>query len=553
MSKLIRSTAFILGFDEQQFYATLFVTLFLALALWVWRPFSPISRIPTSVPDLLFPIRVVFLRLNGTWLKETMAMHRTHGKLVRTGRNEVSITDLKEAKRIFATHTFRKALFEEVTAFGVENTFTTPNPLLNHQRRRLLRPAFTIANISSIEDRILNAGPLSLKRKLEADLDRAMAESGCDRIRFNYYFDIYYAMFDTIGELGFGGSFGILHNHDYLALHGIEAMNRLAMLQALMPSFKDLIPRLAYDPHNHIIKLRSFIETLIDKRLLLLKELEDKAKLTGQPIEKPNDLLQNFIDRTDFSLPSSKEGGGGSIKGKLNRDELMSELTIQVSAGPETSSSTMHWALFFLQAYPECYSKVVNEIRSKFPNKAKPIRYSTDHNELPYLEAVIWETLRILPVASNPLIRSVPESEDGKEPGAVICGYRVPPGTYIFMSAIAIHHDPDLWEEPERFMPERFLGEEGIARRKNLFAFSSGARECPGKNFALSIMFMFLANILRDYDLEIPEDVPFGPHVINPETGYPKVLTPQLAMIVMPADPKRHSVLWLKRSNIPTA
>lgn len=98
-------------------------------------------------------------------------------------------------------------------------------------------------------------------------------------------------------------------------------------------------------------------------------------------------------------------------------------------------------------------------------------------DDLPYLNAVVKEGLRLFPPIPMSLPRYVPEQ------GSVICGYKIPPRSIVSCQAYSLHLlNPDIYPNPEVFSPDRWLQKEGELERNRLFfAFASGGRGCVGK------------------------------------------------------------------------
>ncbi|KAD4888635.1 hypothetical protein E3N88_20708 [Mikania micrantha] len=103
-------------------------------------------------------------------------------------------------------------------------------------------------------------------------------------------------------------------------------------------------------------------------------------------------------------------------------------------------------------------------------------------SNLPYLLCIVNETLRMYP--PGPLL--VPhESPDD----CVVGGYHIPRGTMLLVNQCAIHHDPNLWSDPEMFCPERFKGLEGKSRdRFRFMPFGFGRRSCPAEGLAMRMI-----------------------------------------------------------------
>lgn len=161
------------------------------------------------------------------------------------------------------------------------------------------------------------------------------------------------------------------------------------------------------------------------------------------------------------------------------RDELMTLLM----AGHETSATILAWSIYHLSRHPEAMEKLQHEIdehcQGPVPLHAIP--------SLKFLDAVIKETMRMTPVFSlvARVLKEAQTIEAKTYPAKVILS----PNIY------GTHHRSDLWEDPERFKPERFLNSE--ASPFHYFPFGGGTRVCIGMNFAMYEMKIFIAEMVR--------------------------------------------------------
>jgi cytochrome P450 len=149
---------------------------------------------------------------------------------------------------------------------------------------------------------------------------------------------------------------------------------------------------------------------------------------------------------------------------------------------------------------PKAMRKAQEEVRNLFGNKG--FVHEDDVQQLPYLKAVVKETMRLQPTA--PLL--IPR-ETTKE--CCVGGYEIPAKTLVYVSAWAVGRDPEAWENPYEFNPDRFLGS-SIDLKGNdfeLIPFGAGRRICPGIFIALATVELSLANLLHKFDWEMPSGV----------------------------------------------
>jgi cytochrome P450 len=153
-----------------------------------------------------------------------------------------------------------------------------------------------------------------------------------------------------------------------------------------------------------------------------------------------------------------------------------------------------------LMRNPDIMSKAQAEIREVFMGKRKVSEERL--GELSYLQLIIKETLRLHP--PGPLIIPRECQEQCR-----ILGYDVPKGTMVLVNVWAISRNPDYWEEPDTFNPERFLGDTRDFKGNDFdfIPFGSGRRICPGMAFGLANMELALANLLFYFDWSLPEGI----------------------------------------------
>jgi cytochrome P450 len=181
----------------------------------------------------------------------------------------------------------------------------------------------------------------------------------------------------------------------------------------------------------------------------------------------------------------------------MTDEELRDELLTLLFAGHETTASALAWALYWVDHLPEVRQQLLSELDTLSPD-ADPTAIA----RLPYLSAVSQETLRIYPIAINPFPRIL------KAPMEVM-GYQFKPGTTVLISIYLTHHREDIYPEPKRFKPERFL--ERQFSPYEYLPFGGGNRLCIGMAFAQYEMKLVLATILSRYDLKLLDSRPVKP------------------------------------------
>ncbi|TVU46970.1 hypothetical protein EJB05_06544, partial [Eragrostis curvula] len=173
-----------------------------------------------------------------------------------------------------------------------------------------------------------------------------------------------------------------------------------------------------------------------------------------------------------------------------------------ITAGTDPSAVTVEWAMSELLKHPEVLAKATEEL-DRVLGRDRLVVTEGDIPSLPYVESVVKETMRMHPVA--PLLAQRLSREDTS-----FSGYHIPEGTRVLVNVWAIGRDPAVWDAPEEFRPERFLGSGGVDVRGHdfqLLPFGSGRRMCPGISLGLKMVHLSLANLLHAFTWRLPNGV----------------------------------------------
>ena len=210
--------------------------------------------------------------------------------------------------------------------------------------------------------------------------------------------------------------------------------------------------------------------------------------------------VQNPRDLTDALLKAKKEAEeeDSSIKGFLTDQHLIMTMGEAFIAGTETTANTLSWALLYLIRNPKVQEKLHLELdrvigRHRLPDLE-------DKKSLPFLEATITEILRISSVGPFALPHKAIVD-------TTLQGYHIPKDTTVIVNLWSLHHDPDIWDDPNDFKPQRFLDDDGnfVPPRADLFLpFSGGRRVCIGESLARIELFLVLARLLHSFKFENP-------------------------------------------------
>lgn len=231
-----------------------------------------------------------------------------------------------------------------------------------------------------------------------------------------------------------------------------------------------LVPALRHEmggrgPWARLVALRSRLDRLVAEDI-------DRRRAEDRPAE----------DMLDLILSATDDDGRG-----LGETEMHEQLRTLLAAGHETSATSLTWALYHIHRDDEVRRRVQEEL-SQGPT-------TREMASLPYLGAVVAETLRMHPTVSIVLRRlTTPLTVDG-----VDCAT----GDIVGIALPALHFNPDIWDEPERFTPDRFL-----TSKPSPFEyapFGGGFRRCIGASFATYELSVVLATMLSAVELTMGE------------------------------------------------
>jgi cytochrome P450 len=166
--------------------------------------------------------------------------------------------------------------------------------------------------------------------------------------------------------------------------------------------------------------------------------------------------------------------------------QLLDETMTLIVAGHETTASALNWMWYLLSQHPEIEQQLHEEIDTPCAAPSTP----EDAAQLDYTRQVIEETLRLYPPGWLLTRRAIDAD--------VIGGFDIAPKIDVFISPYLVHRNPQFWDEPERFNPDRFS--RSIAASRNRFCylpFALGPRACIGEHFAMVEMIVHTAMLAR--------------------------------------------------------
>lgn len=232
----------------------------------------------------------------------------------------------------------------------------------------------------------------------------------------------------------------------------------------------------------------------------LRKDCNDLDLTARQALEKWNQSEIKSHDRDVLSMLSSM-GENEDPENRIEPGHLPAYMVEMMAAGSSTTSHTAAFACWALANHPSAQQKLRDELFEVFPDPSRLEMRASQNSE--YLDAVIRETMRLWPMIPGPLERYL-----GKE--ITVESLTVPPGVIASTSALSSGRNPDVYANPEKWDPDRWLNADE-RMKLNWTPFGYGSRICPGSNLALTELKYMLGAIFRNMRAVQPKGVPWEP------------------------------------------
>ncbi|CAD6227152.1 unnamed protein product [Miscanthus lutarioriparius] len=250
-------------------------------------------------------------------------------------------------------------------------------------------------------------------------------------------------------------------------------------------------------------KFDALLETMITAK-------EEKRRRRQQEQGETTTTTTNNNNNDDLLdiLMDAAEDKNSEVR--LTRENIKAFVLDILTAGSDTTATSVEWMLAYLINHPACMDKLRAELDAVVG--ASRLVGELDVPNLPYLQAVFKETLRLQPPA-------VFAQRETIEP-VHVRGYVIPPKTSVFFNIFSIGRDPGWWEDPLEFRPERFMpggagaGVDPKGQHMQLLPFGSGRRACPGMGLAMQAVPAFLAALVQCFHWAVP--IPQGQSTAPP-------------------------------------
>jgi len=467
-------------------------TIPIALALFYIIPYLTSNTALRKVPGPFFAkfsnLWLLAQARQGKRYLSVNAAHEKYGKLVRIQPDHVSIADDSAIQIVYGHgNGFLKAEYYDVFVSIQRGLFNTRDRAEHTRKRKTISHTFSTKNVGQFETYMSQNLNLFIQRW---DTLSNNAHGQYAKIDCLHWFN--YLAFDIIGDLAFGQPFGMLEKgKDITEIRkspdapityapAVEVLNRRGEVSGTLGCLPGLKPYAKYLPDPFFTKGLAAVENL-----------------AGIAVARVSQRLESKTDVERVDLLARLMEGRDETGAKLCRAELTAEALTQLIAGSDTTSNTSCAILYYITKTPGVLEKLQKELDEAIPAGVDVPTYDMV-KDLPYMQNVINETLRIHSTSSLGLPRLVPPGE-----GVEILGQHFPAYTVLSVPAYTIHHSKEIWgSNADDFVPDRW--DNITERQKNAFIpFSYGPRSCVGRNVAEMELALIVGTTFRRYEFDL--------------------------------------------------
>ncbi|KAI0204166.1 cytochrome P450 [Astrocystis sublimbata] len=462
--------------------------------------FHPLSKFPGPRVAAATAWYEAFFDLappGGQFMHKLDELHEHYGPVVRINPHEIHIKDSSwlDTLYIHPSQGVRDKYPPAAHLTGTpDGVFGTISHAIHRKRRAVVSPLFSKSVAAASETAIYES-----VEKMLARIDRQISYNGCAEMRMNF---LAFST-DLLAEHAFGKSLNLLHDDDK-ALNWQRTIRAVAHLTPIGRQFPWLMPvalKLPVRPLEYIVpdiarivglrrdmKMRAE-EAIKSHEACDKSELADKIpKQTSNGIHR---LYQGIL--SSKLLPDSEKSA----------DRMAQEAFVTIVAGGETTARVLTMAMYCILASP---AQVLKRLRSELveimPEPTTQVSIPA-LEALPYLTAVIKESLRITALVTSRLPQVSPKER------LQFREWVIPPGTPVSMTLRDILLDPDVFDEPFEFRPERWLPSNPKLPDmiRNYVPFGRGSRSCLGMNLAMAEMYIVIACMFRRVDFDLHDTI----------------------------------------------
>ncbi|KIM65593.1 hypothetical protein SCLCIDRAFT_1157767 [Scleroderma citrinum Foug A] len=434
------------------------------------------------------------------WMKEYGVAFEVPAAL---GRKTIMLFDPKALQHYYVRETWTYTALPSARAAMQR---TTGKSVLwsigeDHRRqRKSLTPAFSHAAIRKLTPIYFDCA-YKTKAAWESIIDSGDSDSAIIEVQ-NWMSHI---TLDTIGLAGFSHDFGSLEGKTTAVATVLDTLGSSPSRSVINASFfvlSQVFTALVYFPTKRNVLMQEIQQELSK----ISEQLLDKRRK-----EKEAGIVDGKSGKSVIGLLLKAEDAGEDLH--MSHEEITAQMKILLLAGYETTSTVLSWALLELARNPAIQAKLREELLAF---SGEPT-YDQLTNNLPYLDAVVHETLRVdSPITELTRIATeddvIPLSEPVRtRSGDLVDSISVAKGTRIGISVACMNRSAAIWgADAKEFRPERWLDKDGLPKKaqeiqghRHLLTFSDGPRACLGKGFALAELKAVLSVLVKAFVFEM--------------------------------------------------
>ncbi|KAE8149921.1 cytochrome P450 [Aspergillus avenaceus] len=434
----------------------------LLIAVWLvqslYRAFaSPLRRIPGPLYSNVTRLPLKLAILTGKRMYFVHELHRVYGPIVRIAPDEVDVSSLAEFRGIhrMGTPFLKSDWYEKFVPSKRPGVFTMRDPKQHATRRKLLSRPFSKSELRRVWEPVVKDKVELAVSQIQRDLEM---NGKADILKWWTFLAT-----DVSGHLMFGEPFNMLQfgkKNEYI--HVLESATMVSGIGAELPLLAWLGRHLPFPSLRAMFRANDF-----------LFQYGQRAIINSRMNSENLNIFSGMVHESDKS------------DGSVTEEEVVLEAGNLIVAGSDTTAVTLTylvWAVLTQPKLQRALEEEVNSLGSNFSDAAL--------EELPLLNAVIMEALRLYGAAPGALPREAPEG------GATFRGYFIPPGVTVSTQSFSIHRDEEVYPDPERFDMTRWLAAGELAKR-SFSPFGSGARICLGLHLAWMELRLATAEFFR--------------------------------------------------------
>ncbi|KAH0287189.1 putative cytochrome P450 monooxygenase [Aureobasidium namibiae CBS 147.97] len=481
--------------------------------------FSPLSKIPAAHPTASFtPAWILWTRWCSRENTTVLAAHERLGPLIRLGPNEISVNCVNGGIRTVYTGGFEKGEWysNAFSAYGgVHNMFSMEKRDIHSARKRMISNVYAKSSLQA-SPALREIGETILCGRM---LPRIAAAPGGVLEAYELFSAV---TLDVVTSYIFGLEQGSnFTDHPEVGakwLHDYKSRQPYLFWIQEMPNVFQLFSKLGLGGW--------LIPDWVDRKSVAIEEqcLEwcdaaEAAILSGKAAESARYYPTVYGQLR--SMLKKQEKSAEKLNSQLSQEQrldLASEMLDHLAAGFDTSGITLTYLAWELSR--PCNLEVQSALRKELlsirpihpPTSAESstaLPSSKELDELPLLHAVVMETLRLHAAIPGGQPRVTPATITLGPPGDEVHG--IPAGVRVVSAAHSLHRNPEVFPEPGRWRPERWLDEQGGVdgggeKTRWFWAFGSGGRMCVGSNLAVLEMKAIVALVWSNFETTVVDD-----------------------------------------------